>query len=50
MTPRDLTALRLQLLQAGYAPIPLYGKVPRAYGKNNKRKGLSNWQQLDKVT
>jgi DNA-binding transcriptional ArsR family regulator len=43
MTP---TELRLQLLRLGYLPLPLYGKEPPAYGKNNKRKGLSNWPNL----
>src|SRR5262245_55923648 len=46
----NVTARRLQLVQAGYAPIPLFGKEPPAYGKNNKRKGLKAWQELQHVT
>jgi hypothetical protein len=42
--------LRHQLRTAGFCPIPLYGKEPPAYGKNNKRKGLSGWQELHEVT
>ena len=42
MTAHDVLALRLTLLRGGYLPIPLYGKVPPAYGKNNKRKGLAD--------
>jgi hypothetical protein len=34
-------ALRLALLRGGYVPIPLYGKTPPVYGKNNARKGLA---------
>jgi hypothetical protein len=44
------TELRHQLRAAGYAPIPLYGKEPPAYGKNNKRKGLNGWQTLIDVS
>ena len=36
--------------EAGYSPIPLYGKTPPVYGKNNKRKGLDGWQNLQEVT
>jgi hypothetical protein len=36
----DTRAFRHQLRNAGYCPIPLYGKAPPVYGKNNKRKGL----------
>jgi hypothetical protein len=43
-------ALRLQLLQAGYLPIPLFGKAPPQYGKNNPKKGLSGWQKIESVT
>src|SRR6516164_6566835 len=46
----DAHALRLQLLQAGYCPIPLYGKEPPRYGKNNPKKGLAGWQTLTDVT
>ena len=42
--PDNVTTLRLQLVAHGYAPIPLFGKEPPVYGKNNQRKGLSNWQ------
>ena len=48
--PDDVTALRLQLVAHGYVPIPLFGKEPPVYGKNNQRKGFSNWQKLDSVT
>ena len=43
-------ALRHRLRAAGYSPIPLYGKTPPVYGKNNKRKGLDGWQNLQEVT
>src|SRR5262245_11858573 len=43
-------ALRRLLLAAGYCPIPLYGKVPPAYGRNNSTKGLAGWQQLQDLT
>jgi hypothetical protein len=43
-------ALRHQLRDAGYCSIPLFGKEPPIYGKNNKRKGLAGWQQLQDVT
>jgi hypothetical protein len=46
----DAQALRHQLRNAGYCPIPLYGKEPPIYGKNNKRKGLSGWEKLHDVT
>ncbi len=39
MTAQDVLTLRVTLLRAGYSPIPLFGKVPPAYGKNNARKG-----------
>jgi hypothetical protein len=42
----DAQALRHQLRAAGYCPIPLYGKEPPIYGKNNQRKGLKDWEQL----
>jgi hypothetical protein len=42
----DAQALRHQLRAAGYCPVPLYGKEPPRYGKNNKRKGLKDWEQL----
>src|SRR5262245_44980244 len=46
----DARALRHQLHAAGYCPIPLYGKEPPIYGKNNKRKGLGGWQELRDIT
>jgi RecA-family ATPase len=46
----DTSARRHQLRAAGFCPIPLFGKTPPAYGKNNKRKGLGGWQQLQNVT
>jgi hypothetical protein len=42
----DAQALRHQLRNAGYCPIPLYGKEPPIYGENNKTKGLKRWQEL----
>ena len=46
----DVLALRIALCAHGYIPVPLFGKVPPAYGKNNQRKGMQNWQLLDNVT
>ena len=48
--PTEVLALRHKLRAAGYSPIPLYGKTPPVYGKNNKRKGLDGWQNLQEVT
>ena len=48
--PTEVLALRHRLRAAGYSPIPLYGKTPPVYGKNNKRKGLDGWQNLQEVT
>jgi AAA domain/Bifunctional DNA primase/polymerase, N-terminal len=48
--PLNPTALRLQLARTGYLPIPLFGKEPPVYGKNNKVKGLAGWQNLEVVT
>lgn len=45
-----LIELRHRLMRAGYSPIPLFGKVPPAYGKNNARKGLGKWQTLGDVS
>jgi len=42
--------LRHQLRAAGYCPIPLYGKEPPRYGKNNPKKGLAGWQTFHDVT
>jgi Bifunctional DNA primase/polymerase, N-terminal len=44
------TAVRVQLRAAGFSPIPLYGKEPPVYGKNNQRKGLAGWQNLHNAT
>jgi hypothetical protein len=49
-TIEEVTALRFRLLAAGFTPIPLYGKEPPIYGKNNKRKGFPGWQKLVNVT
>src|SRR5215813_1236141 len=46
----DAQALRYQLRDAGYCSIPLYGKEPPQYGKNNPKKGLRQWQTLYEVT
>src|SRR5262245_56782017 len=46
----DPTALRIGLCRTGYTPIPLYGKEPPPYGKNNKAKGLAGWPQLGDVS
>ena len=43
-------ALRLALLRGDYVPIPLFGKAPPVYGKNNSRKGLGSWQKLENVS
>jgi hypothetical protein len=43
-------ALRHQLRNGGYCPIPLFGKEPPIYGKNNKRKGLKQWEELGDIT
>ena len=41
---------RHQLRSGGYCPIPLYGKEPPDYGKNNKRGGLKEWPKLTNIT
>jgi hypothetical protein len=46
----DVQTLRHRLRNAGYSPIPLYGKEPPRYGKNNSKKGLSQWEELHDVT
>jgi hypothetical protein len=46
----DAQALRHRLRENGYCPLPLYGKAPPQYGKNNNRKGLRQWQQLQDIT
>jgi hypothetical protein len=50
MTVQEVLALRVTLVPAGYVPIPLYGKAPPAFGKNNARKGLGRWQTLEDVS
>jgi Bifunctional DNA primase/polymerase, N-terminal len=40
---------RRQLLATGYLVIPLYGKAPPIYGKNNNHKGLAGWEKIDAV-
>ena len=50
MTSEEVLTLRLALCANGYTPLPLFGKEPPIYGKNNKHKGLKNWQLLDNVT
>jgi hypothetical protein len=52
MTTADdvVTATRLRLVRGGYTPLPLFGKEPPVYGKNNAKKGLAGWQNLGPVT
>jgi hypothetical protein len=49
-TQANITELRLRLARGGYTPLPLYGKSPPIFGKNNKRGGLTDWGKLDGVT
>jgi hypothetical protein len=49
MTP-DITSLRVTLCANGYTPVPLFGKSPPIYGKNNKTRGFADWQLLRNVT
>src|SRR5262245_31111968 len=46
----DVRERRLQLVAAGYVPVPLFGKVPPSYGKNTTSRGLSGWQNLHDIT
>jgi hypothetical protein len=46
----DASARRQQLRDAGYCPLPLFGKVPPTKSKTNARKGLGGWQNLEQVT
>jgi hypothetical protein len=46
----DTSTLRHQLRAAGFCPIPLFGKLPPVFGKNNPRKGLAGWERLTEVT
>jgi putative DNA primase/helicase len=50
MTVADVQVLRHQLRAAGYAPIPLFGKVPPVFGKNNAKGGLKGWEKLTEIT
>jgi hypothetical protein len=50
MTAQEVLERRLTLCANGYTPLPLFGKEPPIYGKNNKHKGLDKWQLLDNVT
>jgi hypothetical protein len=45
----NATERRQRLCAAGYTPIPLFGKVP-PNKKNNPRKSLNEWEQIDNVT
>jgi Bifunctional DNA primase/polymerase, N-terminal len=47
MNPSEM---RLTLCQHGYTPVPLYGKTPPVFRKNNSRKGMADWQRLDNVS
>jgi hypothetical protein len=49
-TIEEATVLRRALVAAGYVPIPLYGKEPPIYGKNNQRKGFTGWPDITSVT
>jgi hypothetical protein len=44
------TQRRQQLRARGYMPIPLFGKQPPEYGKNNQRGGLAGWSKLTDVS
>jgi hypothetical protein len=46
----DVIACRLAIVHHGYTPIPLFGKEPPIFGKNNERRGLAGWQHLANVT
>jgi hypothetical protein len=46
----EITALRLQAIRSVFIPIPLFGKEPPIFGKNNARKGLAGWSKLLRVT
>jgi Bifunctional DNA primase/polymerase, N-terminal/FaeA-like protein len=53
MTARPQSALdrRRQLLATGFSVLPLYGKEPPNKGNNkNKRRSLTDWQQLGEIT
>src|SRR5215470_10478365 len=44
------TKFRLALMRGDHLTIPLFGKEPPAYGKNNGRKGFQGWQKLRDVS
>src|SRR5215831_4135972 len=50
----DAQAKRHELREAGYCPIPLYGKEPPIYNakkqNNRHRRGLGGWQTFHEVT
>ena len=46
----DINAVRLRLVRVGFTPLPLYGKEPPIYGKNNSKRGFGDWQLLNGVT
>jgi len=48
--PPGPTQLRHALRARGFSPLPLFGKEPPIYGRNNKNKGLGGWQELHNVT
>jgi hypothetical protein len=47
---QDATACRLALVHNGHVPLPLFGKEPPQFGKNNATRGLAGWQHLANVT
>ena len=49
MAAQDVMTLRLALCANGYIPLPLFGKEPPIFGKNNQRKGLDKWEQLNNI-
>jgi hypothetical protein len=42
----NANALRHALNDAGFTCVPLFGKQPPEYGKNNSKRGLKGWQNL----
>jgi hypothetical protein len=50
MTAQEVLERRFTLCTNGYTPLPLFGKEPPVYGKNNKHKSFDQWQLLDNVT
>jgi hypothetical protein len=42
--------VRQALVDRGYTPLPLFGKEPPIYGKNNRRGGFAAWQTLENVS